>query len=69
MTYQLLDAVESGKDIGFMIMIKEKGKKPAILSETKDSFGALYQSVLVIANEKEARIKARDYIKRNNAKS
>ena len=65
MTYELLDAVESGKDVGFMIMIKQKGKKPAILTETKDSFGASYQSVLVIVDKKEARVKARDYIKRN----
>jgi hypothetical protein len=66
MTYQLLDAVESGKDIGFMILIKQKGKKPAMLCETKDSYiAASYQTILVIADKKEARIVARDYIKRN----
>jgi hypothetical protein len=65
MTYELLDAVESGKDVGFMIMIKQKGRKPAILSETKDSLGAKYQVVKTYTDEKVARTEARDYIKRN----
>jgi len=56
MTYQLLDSIESGKKTGVMILIKQKGRKPAILTELKDSFGASYQVVKIYETEKLARI-------------
>jgi len=64
MTYQLLDSLKNGKQNGFMIMIKQKGEKPAILSETKDSFGLKYQCVKIYPTEPEARKEARKYINR-----